>query len=135
MVSWVAAEGNTLVIEFSATGDAVQADVALDIFKDSYLKPAPQEITSGVQGDLFWGNRAFTEDVDIPTSTAAVMRVTGAATKSPADNHRNLQLTPGVIVTVALTMASNFDDKNHLDIAKRLALKFDIQKTRTAHEA
>lgn len=99
MRSQVAATENVLLVELSAGGGPVEVTVALTPSESPKSTSA-----AGRKGEVFWATRAFTADVDKPTSGACAMAILGA--KGPA-----LTVRPGKPVTIAVAMASVFDAK------------------------
>ena len=109
MTSYVAATRNLLLVELSTTGKAVDARASLSISGDRGA-----ETRTGRTGEVFWGQRAFTEGVGIPSGAAAAWKVL-------SDTEVNLDgsflVTPGKPVTLVLAMDSVFKHEDYLEQA------------------
>ena len=73
-------------------------------------------------------SRDFVEDVDLPTGASAALKVVGA-------KDTRFTLSPGQTVTLLVSMATNFDAKDHLGAAKDLAKQADAGKLAADHQA
>ena len=109
MRAWVAATKNVLVVELSAHGRAVPAEIKLQVAEGD-----GSETAVGTDAGVYWVSRKFVKDVDIPSGAAAAVKVIGA-------DGLSLTLRPGKPVTVALAMASVFKHKDYADVARKLA--------------
>ena len=99
MTSYVAASRNLLVIQLAATGATLHARASLDISSGRGSEVA----TGGAEG-LFWGTRAFTKDVDIPTAAAAAL---AQCEGGSLDADGSFVIRPGQPVTLVLAMESS----------------------------
>ena len=77
MKSMVAATENLLLLELAAEGRAVDAEAVLRVATGRGSMSKAER-----RGDVIFGQRAFTEDVDIPSGAAVAWKVLGAETSS-----------------------------------------------------
>jgi len=122
--AWVAATKNVLVVELSAHGRAVPAEIQLQV-----AEGGGSETAEGADAGVHWVSRKFVRDVEVPSGAAAAMKVLGAEGLS-------LTFRPGKPVTVAVAMASVFKHKEYVDAARKLAAGLDeaaVEALRQAH--
>jgi len=125
MTSYVAATRNLLVVEMAATGRAVNARASLAV-----AGGRGAETQTGRTGSTFWGTRAFSADVDIPTGAAAAWTL---CEEDCLGADGAFVVTPDKPVTLVLAMASVFQHDDPLAVA-RASLR-DFSAIRQAHEA
>lgn len=125
MTCYVAATRNLLSVEIAVTGRAVNARASLTV-----AGGRGAETQTGRTDSTFWGIRAFSMDVGIPTGTAAVWTLC-EEDRLGADGA--FVVTPDKPVTLVLAMESVFQHDDYLAAAKA-SLK-DLSTIRQAHEA
>lgn len=107
--SWVAASENMLVVELTATGGDLEAEVNLWV-KDGN----GSEVARGEDGETRWVTRKFEKDIEIATEVACAMKVLGAETSK-------FKLKAGTPVTILAAMQSRFKTPAPLeDVRKRI---------------
>ena len=109
LMMYVAAGSNHLVIELGAEGQAFEGSVALNV-----KEGRDSENESGRTGNVFWGKRAFTKDVDIPTGAAAAWKLLGS---KAAKEDGSFELIPGQKTELVLGMESLFKHKEYVKAA------------------
>jgi len=138
MECYAAASENVLVLEFNAEGKPFEVHTALHV-----AEGRGSDSTSQKEGNLFWGKRAFTRDVDIASGVAAVWKLLGdkefatkgVATELPVGG--SFVLTAGKAVTLVLAMDSIFKKENYEDAVKEVVKSIDekrLVEIRAAHE-
>ncbi|MCE9610173.1 MAG: hypothetical protein K8R23_08180 [Chthoniobacter sp.] len=107
--SWVSATENMLVVELTASGRDVDAEVKLWV-QEGNNSETPQ----GGQGAVQWVTRKFSRDVDISTEVACAMKPLGAGAAT-------FKLKVGQSVTILTAMQSAFKSRTPLDdVRKRM---------------
>jgi len=124
--AWVAATANVLVVEFTATREAIDIEVR--------LHPAREESADceeGVTSATRWFVKEYVREVAAPTGVACAISVDRSSRMS-------LSITPGKPVTLVAAMASRLDSASFRDDAIALAEGQDAearQALRQAHES
>ena len=131
---YVAATKNIFVLELTAQGRPFDVNMSLDV-----AEGRGSDSTSGGGGNLFWGKRAFTKDVDVTSGVAAAWKLLNVKEVSLMGVKPGVSfvLTPGESVTLVLAMDSVFDRKNYQDAVKKAAASIDhdkLVKIKAAHE-
>jgi len=131
MPSYVAASWNLLVIQIAATGAPVHARASLNISSGR-----GSEAATGSADGIFWGTRAFTKGVDLPTGAAAALALCGG---DDLGSDGSFVVRPEQPVTLVLAMESSFkapDFKERaVEAVKDLSDQTDLTDLRAAHEA
>jgi alpha-L-fucosidase 2 len=123
LTSWVAATDNLLVIELSTS--VGNADMQIQFFP---AKGGGTESHQGSEGALYWAHRKFVEDVDIPTESAAAMKVMGA-------EESTFTLSPDGPVTLVIAMTSGFKHDDPLAYVKNRLAKFGPEELAQVSQA
>jgi alpha-L-fucosidase 2 len=130
MNSYVAATEGLLILELTSVGQPFDVTVALQV-----AKGRGSDSESGREGEVFWGRRAFTKDVDIPGGAAVAWKALGLE-KQPEDGL--FVLKPDEPVTLVLAMKSVFKSSSYAEEAVKavsdLADKACLSAVRQAHE-
>jgi len=138
MKAYVAALENVLVLEITAEGKPFAVQAALEV-----AQGRGSESTSGKDDKLFWGKRAFTQDVDIASGAVVAWKLLGAKNVSTTNVKGNSSVgasfvvTPGKPVTLVLAMDSVFSSKDYVNAAKGAVKGIDAQRLgeiRAAHQ-
>jgi len=131
MRSYVAATRNLLVVELAATGREFEARASLTVSGDRGA-----ETETSRTGGVFWGRRAFSEGVDIPSGAAAAWAMAGGPAPRPDGS---FLLAPGRPLTLVLAMDSLFKREDYLEHAIKsvsdLSDGSGLSDIRRAHEA
>ena len=135
MQSYVAATENVLVLKLSAEGQSFETHAALQV-----AEGRGSESVSRNDGPFFWGKRAFTEGVDIPSGVAAAWKLVGAkqtattGAEAEAPVGASFVITPGEPVTLVMAMESVFRSKYYeKDVVKLLPDASDLSHVRKKH--
>jgi len=108
--SWVAATENLLVVELTATGPDVPAEVSLWVKEGN-----GSEVAQSGAGEPRWVTRRFAKDVEIPTEVACAMKTLGATNTA-------FTLKAGETVTIVAALQSAFKSRTPLaDVRRRIA--------------
>lgn len=100
--SWVSATSNLVFIELKAVDKELQVSIDLTAPKNSMAK-----LETGKTGDINWLTRSFVDSVDIPTEVSVALKKLNYGV--------NMQMIePGKPLILALTVESNFKQKNTL---------------------
>jgi hypothetical protein len=126
--AYVSARSNHLVLELSADGTSFEGTVSLRV-----KEGRNSENDSGKTGHVFWGKRAFTKGVDLPTGAAAAWKWLHGQTPT-ADG--SFVLSPGRPRSLVLTMESLFKHERYVEAAIASAEGIaEPSGLRRAHEA
>jgi len=123
VTSWVAATENLLVVELEAHGGPVNA--ALKLWAGS---GQGSDSSVGGDGSLHWALREFRQDVDIPVTGAAALKLIGAARTS-------MTVTPSEPVTALVALASRFQHDEPLSYVKDHVAKLTATRVKTLRKA
>lgn len=111
MRCWVAATSPVLVVELSATKEAVDVTVSLSPFEGD-----GSETRQDRSDDLCWITRRFIDKVDIPTEAAVAMKMIGA-------EGTTFKLLAHKPVTIVLAATSRFQYEDYLAQAQQAVLR------------
>jgi len=100
--SWVSATENLIFIELEAGKNA--ADVSIDLTAPFNHQAI---LKTGLDRNISWLTRSFTDEVDIPTEVAVAMKIINHSANT-------ISLQPGQKVIVSLAVESKFKTKNPL---------------------
>ena len=118
--SFVAATENVLVLELTAKGKSFTAFAALHV-----AEGRGSDSTSHKQGNLFWGKRAFTRDVDVPSGVAAAWKLLDPNETPYGDS---FVLKPGKPLSLVLAMDSIFKHMEYENAVKRCVRSIDKKR-------
>ena len=137
MKSYVAATENLLVLELTATGQPLMVEAALHVAEG---RGSDSEVRK--EGELFWGKRAFTRDVDIPSGVAVAWKSVGATEVTPIEAPAertvggSFVLYPGKPVTLVLAMESVFKNERYVESVRAALFDLtDLSDLKDAHAA
>lgn len=120
MKSYVVATDNVFVVELTARGKPFEASVSMDV-----ALGRGSDSESFAQGIWFWGRRAFSKDVDIPSGVAAAWTVFDDNTVPVGDS---FVLDPGKTMTLVLAMDSLFKHKDYVGAVKTQIRSMDEKR-------
>jgi alpha-L-fucosidase 2 len=131
MTCYVAATRNLLLVEMAVTGRPVNARASLTV-----AGGRGAETQTGRTDSIFWGTRAFSTNVDIPTGAAAAWTL---CDQDRLEADGAFVVTPGKPVVLVLAMESVFEHQDYLkqviSSVSDLSDKSDLSDTRASHEA
>jgi alpha-L-fucosidase 2 len=117
MKCFVSAMQNVFVIELSAKGDPVDAEIRLWTQEGSGSRNS-----EGRDGNIGWISREFVDDVDIPSGVSAAVKI------DKADGLR-FQIASGDTVKIFITTDSIFRNRDYIKSAVSMAKKLSGQDT------
>jgi alpha-L-fucosidase 2 len=122
---YVAATENVFVLELTAKGKPFTVNMSLDV-----AEGRGSDSTSGGDGKLFWGKRAFTKAVDVESGVAAAWKLLDLKNPDLMGVRPGISfvLKPGEPVILTLAMDSVFDHKNYQERVKKNVEVIDHNK-------
>ena len=129
MNSYVAATRNLLIIELVAISRPFEVNVALRV-----AEGRGSDSKVGREKGVFWGRRAFTKEVDIPSGAAVAWKIQGGGKQTGAGS---FELKPNEPVIIILAMESLFKTKHYTEEAINAVSDLsgpDLTGVRRAHE-
>jgi len=137
MVSMVAAPQNLFLVDLSLKGAPTEVEITMQV-----AAGRGSLSTSGRQGNVLFGRRAFLDNVDLPTGVAVAWKVLGAEKETFPDTSSTQKgirflLSRDRPVTLTLTMESLLGSKTYerdvLSVLSCLSSPTDLAELRRAH--